>query len=64
MIKLRIIGSPEEIERSLETLSEAFEILDASHPYRCRPPHDDKLRVYLEVNVPKRRVTQGVKERL
>jgi hypothetical protein len=63
MLKLRIIGFPEEIERSLETLSEVFEILEASKSYPCRPPNSEKLRVYLEVNLSKRPVTRVVKER-
>jgi hypothetical protein len=50
VIKLRIIGTPGEIERSLESVEKAFAVLETSRLYPCRTPDEDKVRVYLTVD--------------
>jgi hypothetical protein len=52
VINLRIIGTPDEIHHALESLDKAFEVLEMSQPYKCHSPNEDKVRVYLVVQVP------------
>jgi hypothetical protein len=62
MLKLRVIGTPEEIERSLESLAQTFEIHETSGLYPCRSPNEDKVRVYLEVEVPEAKRSRNPKQ--
>lgn len=52
LTKIRLIGTPDTVqlvaERIVNMLEEAnFEVLEWSASYPCKPPDEDKNRVYL-----------------
>jgi hypothetical protein len=49
-MKLRVHGTPDEVERAVERLSETFEVVSVSAMYLDRPP-SRLVRVYVEVRL-------------
>lgn len=58
MVKIRVHGTPEEVESTLEVLRNQFEILSESEPYVDRGKNR-YVRVYLDVALEE--ITSGCK---
>ena len=50
MLKIRLMGPPEEMDQAVQELRRVFRVIDISQPYANRSP-SGHVRVYVEADV-------------